>query len=65
MSKLILKGMIPSKLVCSKCGYTTSVFRYKHKLRQNKHIKTMYCFKCKEETDFIENNYYKKLKEVG
>lgn len=53
-----------STLICQVCGLKMTIPRPRSKKRKEGHIKTMYCAVCKEERDFIENNY-KTLKKGG
>jgi len=46
-----------STLICKECGLKMTIPRPRAKKRKEGHIKTMYCAVCKEERDFIENNY--------
>ena len=41
-------------LICSNCGNIMTISRKTCKSRCKYHIKDMYCFKCNEETKFIE-----------
>lgn len=46
--------MVPSTVVCPKCGTTYVVFRCNGQLREVNHKKWMYCYKCKKKYNFIE-----------
>lgn len=43
-----------STLVCTICGTDIDIPRTQH--REDGHIKTMYCYRCGVESDFIENH---------
>ena len=49
------KCYLKSCLICLKCGCKMPILRRMDALRGKNHIKTMYCFCCKTEGDFIEN----------
>lgn len=49
---------IISHLKCTKCHNEISIPRKRGKLRQNGHIKHMYCPFCQEETPFEESRNY-------
>lgn len=46
--------MTQSDLVCTICGNKTPIMRNKSYAREKNHIKTIYCFYCKKETDMKE-----------
>jgi lysyl-tRNA synthetase class I len=43
-----------SELVCTRCGRSMDIPRTRQ--REYGHIKTMYCYGCGEDSDFIENH---------
>ena len=45
---------VPSTLLCKECGCQMTIHRPHFRKRELFHIKTMYCYKCKKERDFIE-----------
>lgn len=47
--------VIISHLKCSKCGHLIPIPRKRGKLRENMHIKHMYCPFCKSEQAFVED----------
>lgn len=47
-----------SYLRCQECGEIMPIPRLISAQRENNHIKTMWCWKCKKERDFIENKNY-------
>lgn len=47
--------VITSTLHCSVCNNKMVIPRKRGYLREEGHTKHMYCFKCKEETAFIES----------
>lgn len=49
-----IKPYILSDLRCPVCNTVIQIPRFKNSLRPKNHIKTMYCWKCKEERDFLE-----------
>ena len=54
-----VKRMVMTNLKCSDCGNVTNIPRFKGEWRKKGHIKTLWCFKCKKDTqhrDFI-NEY--------
>ena len=48
------KAMYYSTLYCKECNSKMIIPRPVNHKRPEGHIKTMYCYKCKKETDFIE-----------
>ena len=42
-------------LECTECGLEMFVPRKKTSMRQNGHIKTMWCVNCQKKTDFVEH----------
>ena len=53
-----------STLTCKKCGLKMTIPRRQSRKRKQGHIKTMYCARCKSESDFVEDNF-KTLAERG
>lgn len=49
------QAVIISHLKCSKCGHLIPIPRKRGKLRENMHIKHMYCPFCKSEQAFVED----------
>lgn len=45
-----------STLICKTCGLKMTIPRPRGRKRREGHIKTMYCAKCMQKRDFIENN---------
>lgn len=43
-----------TRLICPICGNIQTIFRQSNKCREFGHIKTIWCFKCKEKTNHIE-----------
>ena len=41
---------------CSKCGFEIPLPRKKSKRKEPAHLKRLYCIRCKEEINFIEDN---------
>lgn len=41
---------------CGRCGFVMPLPRKKSKKRECAHLKKIYCIKCKEEVNFIEDN---------
>ena len=41
-------------LICLECGYVTSIIRCGDRLKDDEHIKDMYCPMCKEDRKFLE-----------
>lgn len=41
---------------CGKCGFVMPLPRKKSKKKEFAHLKKLYCIKCKEEVNFIEDN---------
>lgn len=50
--------MIYKELSCTKCGEVMIIPRLRSRNRAYGHIKTMWCYKCKDKTDFIEQDNY-------
>lgn len=48
-----------STFLCKSCGVEMKLPRSFTKRREIFHLKTMYCYKCKIETDFIEAEEFK------
>ncbi len=46
-----------STLTCTECGLKMTIPRPRAQKRAEGHIKTMYCAKCDDIRDFVENNY--------
>lgn len=46
--------MIQTSLICPGCGNIFPIMRKRSELREQYHIKTLYCPFCKEITDHIE-----------
>lgn len=46
--------MESSKLLCEQCGTEMLIPRKRGQRRERGHIKHMYCYKCEEETAFVE-----------
>lgn len=53
-----LRGQRYTHFECTKEGCTAKIQlpRAKSDMREKGHIKTMWCYKCKEETDHIEQH---------
>ena len=49
------KKLYISYLACTECGAIMPIPRCYSRIRPNDHIKTMYCYRCMEERQFIEN----------
>lgn len=49
--------IVSTYLVCKKCSNKVSIFRLSSKQKQQNHIKTLYCYKCKERTKHKESKY--------
>ena len=47
-------GMYISNFYCTECGVHMELPRNRGRKRSDKHIKTIYCYKCKRETKFEE-----------
>lgn len=45
-----------SSFICPECGLRMTIPRRRSRKRAEGHIKTMYCAKCNEVRDFVENN---------
>ena len=43
-----------TKLICSKCGNKQNIFRKSSKTKKYGHIKTIWCYKCKDRVEHIE-----------
>lgn len=43
-----------SNMHCKECGAIMPIPRQVCHKRKKNHIKTMYCYRCKKETDFVE-----------
>ena len=41
-------------LICLECGYVTSIVRSGDRLKDDEHIKDMYCPMCKDDRKFLE-----------
>lgn len=41
-------------LQCNCCGNVNPIYRKRSKMKENNHVKHMYCYKCKETTAHIE-----------
>ena len=41
---------------CGECGFVMPLPRKKSKKKEFAHLKKLYCIKCKEEVNFIEDN---------
>lgn len=54
MSVSIKTPVVQTELICSECGNRVSIWRKKHKQKEDRHVKTMWCYKCKKETNHIE-----------
>lgn len=48
-----------STFLCKECGCKMELPRTFTRRREIFHIKTMYCIKCKKETDFIETEEFR------
>lgn len=48
-------SMSETSLKCTECGNVNTLFRDSGWRKKDGHIKTVWCFKCKKETDHIEN----------
>ena len=50
--------MIQSDFYCTQCGKKNiSIMRPKSQLRENGHLKKLFCHTCKKETNNVECNY--------
>lgn len=54
MSAMRKGSMVYKQLCCSRCGTVMTIPRRTGKNKPSGHIKTMWCYRCKEKTDFIE-----------
>jgi len=55
---IILVSIISSKLECKCCSSIFPIPRRKSGKREKGHIKHLWCIKCKERTEHIEQSYY-------
>lgn len=46
--------MIQTKLVCQKCNNIQIIYRKSSKRKEYGHIKTIWCYKCKQITNHFE-----------
>lgn len=46
--------MTQSQLICSECNKIMPIMRIKGQAREKNHIKTIYCYGCKKETEMRE-----------
>lgn len=52
------KTYIYSTLICKECGLRVTIPRPKSFRRKEGHIKTMYCARCGQDSDHVEDNYF-------
>ena len=47
-------NLVQVKLICPECGNKTTIFRKQSKQKEYLHRKSLYCYRCKKETNHIE-----------
>ena len=57
MNSKRIRNTYISTLVCKNCGHIATVPRKEFQKRKIGHIKTMYCPRCKDMSDFNERTY--------